>query len=208
MPAPSGTWVEMFLEVMKKLFLVLPAFLLSALLLLESCSPFTKVYSEEEPGVNLYKYHTYNWSDNPTTQQGNSGPEWLTSGTQAQIRAAVEDQMSRFGYHLCTENPHLVLHYHVVIKNEVLFTHDWSCAGVGEHEGQYGRCNRVRPVYYREGSLLLDFIDTQTGNQVWRGAAVGILENITPKQAEARIQAAAQAIFKKFPEKPIPNAVP
>lgn len=192
---------------MNKQILLLFASFLSALFVLESCSPFTKVYSEEEPGVNLYQYHTYNWLDNATTREGNSGPEWLTLNVQNQIRAAIEEQMSRYGYHLCTEKPHLLLHYHVAIKNEVLFVHDWSCAASGEHEGQYGRCNRVRPMYYREGTLLVDFIETTTGTQVWRGAAVGILENLTPKQGEARIQEAVRAIFKKFPEKPLRDVV-
>jgi len=31
-----------------------------------------------------------------------------------------------------------------------------------------------------------------------------VLENLRPEQADARIKAAAEAIFKKYPEKPIP----
>lgn len=192
---------------MKKILYCALALLLALLILLglQACSPFTKVYSEEEPGIILSKYHTYNWLDNASAQQGNAGPEWLQIATQTKIRGAVEAQMGQFGFKPCDEKPDLMLHYHVVVKNEVLYVRDWSCGGVFEAPGQYDKCNRVQPVHYREGTLIVDFIDTKTGNQVWRGAAVGVLENLRPEEADARIKAAAAAIFEKYPEKPIPN---
>ena len=191
---------------MKKLLWTLSPALCAALFFLESCSPFGKVYSEEEPGINLYQYHTYNWSDNTSSAQGNQGPEWLNESTQGKIRAAVEAQMNRYGFQPCTEKPELALHYHVVIKNEVLFIHNWAC--IRQDGGISEQCNRVRPVQYHEGTLIIDFLDAATGHQVWRGAAVGGLENIQAADADARIKAAAQAIFKKFPEKPIPQVMP
>lgn len=175
--------------------------LLPALLFWAACSPWKKVYSEEEPGANLYKYHTFNWLDNQTTRLGNSGPEWLTAGTQSKIRAATEEQLARFGFKPCDENPDLMLHYHVVVKNEVLYVPDHTCNP--RDEQIYARCNRVRPVQYREGTLIIDFIDTKNGNQVWRGAVVSGLENMGPKEADSMIKAAVEAIFKKFPERPI-----
>ncbi len=168
-----------------------------------SCSPFIKVYSEEEPGVNLYKYHTFNWLDNMKVRDGNSGPEWLSQRAEEKIRSAVEDRMGRYAMTLCTEKPDLMLHYHVVIKNEVFFIRDWWCDE--EIGSQFGRCHRIKPVDYREGTLILDFIDAHTGEQVWRGAAVGVMENLTPAEADARIEEAVRLIFDKFPEKPIPG---
>lgn len=178
---------------------------LAAFLLFENCSPFTKVYGEIEPGVKLSQYHTYNWLDNTTLKKGNSGPVSLSSDTENKIRAAVEHEMDHYGFKPCDEKPDLMLHYHVVIKNEVLYVRDWSCGGVFEAPGQYDKCNRVQPVHYQEGTLILDFIETKNGNQVWRGAAIGVLDNIRPEEADARIKASVEAIFKKYPEKPIPS---
>ncbi len=178
----------------------------STLLLLiatSGCSPFVKVYSEEEPGVNLYKYHTFNWLDNMAVRQGNEGPEWLNPRAENKIRSAVESQMRRYALTRCENKPDLMLHYHVVIKNEVFFIRDWWCDE--EIGSEFGRCHRIRPVDYREGTLILDFIDAHTGEQVWRGAAVGVLEKLTPDQADARIEEAVRLIFEKFPEKPIPG---
>lgn len=171
--------------------------------LLSGCSTVSKVYSSEEPGVNLYKYHTYNWLDNELASDGNKGPEWLTASTQNKVRTAVENQISNYGFKPCDDNPDLVLHYHVIIKNEVLYVHDWTC---GADEGKFNRCNRVSPVQYREGTLIIDFIDAKTGEQVWRGAAVSVLNNMLPTDVEGRIQEAVKAIFKKFPEQPLPKA--
>lgn len=195
---------------MKKLLYTLAALLLLPLFFLGmgSCSPFTKVYSEEEPGIKLSKYHTFHWLDNTSTKQGHSGPEWLSLATRDKIRSALEEQLSRYGLKPCDDKPDLMLHYHVVVKNEVMYVPDWSCEGVFERPGQYDRCHRVQPLHYREGTLIVDFIDTKDGNQVWRGAAVGVLDNIRPAEADARIKAAAEAIFTKYPEKPIPQVKP
>ena len=186
---------------MKKISWLYPVLLL--LLAAGSCSPIIKVYSEEEPGVNLYKYHTFNWLDNKTVSLGNEGPAWLNQRAQDKIRTSVESQMRRYALTRCEDKPDLMLHYHVVIKNEVFFIRDWWCDE--EIGSQYGRCHRIKQVNYREGTLILDFIDAHTGEQVWRGAAVGVLENLAPEEADARIEEAVRLIFGKFPENPIPG---
>lgn len=194
---------------MKKLLSVfLGSAIVLATVLISACSPYTKVYSEEEPGINLGKYHTYDWLRTNTAQEGNAGPQWLNTAAQQKIRAEVESHMGTYGYKPCDEKPDLMLHYHVVIKNQVLYVRDWSCGGVFEGPGQYDNCNRVTPVHYREGTLILDFIDTKTNTQVWRGAAAGVLENVAPEEANARIKAAVDAIFTKYPEKIMPKATP
>lgn len=187
---------------MNKSVIILVAALLAVLALETGCSPFTKVYAEEEPGINLHKYHTFNWLSNETSHQGNSGPEWLTSATQEKIRASVESEMMKYGFKPCDENPDLMLHYHVVIKNEVLYERDWRCGAPGGEGGVYNRCNRLQPVHYQEGTLIIDIIDTKSGVQVWRGAAVSILNNLKAGEVDARIKEAIKVIFKKFPEKP------
>jgi Domain of unknown function (DUF4136) len=172
-----------------------------ALLFNDGCSPFLNVYAEEEPGINLYKYTTFSWLNNPASPQGNSGPVWQSQHTQDKIHTSVESQMQRYGFKRCDEKPDLMLHYHVVVKNEVLFVRDQWCDE--ESWNKLGHCNRVRPVNYQEGMLIIDLIDSKTGNQVWRGAAVAVRENLSDAQADARIEEAVRLIFNKFPQKPI-----
>lgn len=188
------------IKVMKLAFLWLSLFAIA--MLNQGCSPITKVYSEEEPGVNFYKYRTYKWLDTKYIKKGNSGPEWLNERVENKIRSSVETQMGRYGFKPCDDKPDLMLHFHVVIKNEVFYIQDWWCDE--ETGADFGRCHRLRPVNYQEGTLIIDLIDAKTGNQVWRGAAAGVLENLTPEKADARIEEAVRMIFEKFPEKPIP----
>ena len=157
-----------------------------------SCSPFIKVYSEEEPGVNLYKYHTFNWLDNMKVRDGNSGPEWLSQRAEEKIRSAVEDRMRRYAMTLCTEKPDLMLHYHVVIKNEVFFIRDWWCDE--EIGSQFGRCHRIKPVDYREGTLILDFIDAHTAERE------GLINYaVPPEELDGAVQRLTDAIVAKSP---------
>ena len=176
--------------------------LFAILLIYNGCSSAVKVYSEEEPGVNLYKYRTYDWVDTKYIKQGNSGPEWLNERSENKIRASVEGQLTRYGFKPCDGKPDFMLHFHVVFKNEVFYIQDWWC---DEETGtEFGRCHRLRPVNYQEGTLIIDFIDAKTGGQIWRGGAAGVLENVSPEKADARIEEAVRLIFEKFPEKPIP----
>ncbi len=178
--------------------------LVFAALLHPACSSVYKVYSEEEPGVNFYKYRTFNWLDTKYIKHGDDAPDWLNERSENKIRSSVEAQMTRYGFQTCDEKPDLMLHFHVVVKNEVFYIQDWWCDE--ETSARLGRCQRLRPMNYQEGTLIIDFIDAHTGQQVWRGAAVGALEYLTPEQADARIEEAVKKIFKKFPENPRPGA--
>lgn len=174
-------------------------------MLLFSCTPYTKVYSNEEPGINLYKYTTYQWLDTLNVSKGNSGPEWLTKRTEKIIRESVEQQMQRCGFVLYDMQPDLMLHYHVVIKDEVYYIPDWWC--YRENWDHHGRCYRLEPTRYTEGTLILDFIEAKTGSQVWRGVVSGATINMRPDDIEYRINHAVKRMFRKFPEKPEPLVV-
>lgn len=174
-------------------------FMTSALigvLAITACSPIIRVYSEEEPGVHLRKYRTYAWLDNVRVEKDDI-PFPLRPETENAIRQAVDGQMERLGFKRCGEEPDLMLHYHVMIKDQEVYFQDWWCDDEEWHK--YGRCHRIRQTNYREGTLIIDLIDTQSGNQVWRGAAVGVLEQVPPVDIPARIGRAVTAIFQRFP---------
>lgn len=167
------------------------------LLLAGGCSPFSKVYSEEEPGVNLRKYRTYEWLDIMSVEKDNI-PAIPNKKVDETIRTGVDANMTTLGYKLVKVDPDLRIHYHIIIKNEQMVYQGWQCSDVEWHK--YGRCQRLQTMKYREGTLIVDFLDAQNSNQVWRGVASRVLENgLTEVQKKARIEEAIQAIFKKFP---------
>jgi hypothetical protein len=106
--------------------------------------------------------------------------------------------MGARGYKPVKVDPDLKVHYHIIIKNEQMVYQDWQCSDLEWHK--YGRCQRLKTVNYREGTLIVDLIDAQSGNQVWRGVAGRVLDSNLPEaQKKARIGEAIQAIFGKFP---------
>jgi hypothetical protein len=176
----------------------------AAMFALGGCSPFTRIYAEEEPGANLFQYYSYKWLPNNGVLPGDSPQFRVSDVVERKIRSAVDAHMGRCGYRLCDSGPDLLLHYHVVVQNRVYYQRDWEChEGSESHPRSY--CQRVKPVYFREGTLILDFVDAETGNQVWRGVAVGAVENMSAAELDARIEEAVRQIFKKYPIKPMPN---
>lgn len=171
-----------------------------ALFTFSGCASLIKTYSEEEPGVNLSQYYTYDWLKNNETPPGEPAQYPLSRHADGQIRNATDAQMQYYGYQRGEVEPDLLLHYHVVVANRVYLQHDWNC-GYSETT-QNSACHHVQPVYFREGTLIIDFMDTRTGRQVWRGVAVGTVENYAPAQWDAEIAHTIRQIFKKFPLKP------
>lgn len=163
------------------------------------CSSVYQAYSEEEPGINLYKYRTFDWLERTLIEEDKVSLI-LSDSTEQKIRSAIEAEMARFRFRQCDVEPDLMLHYHVIVKNKEIYYLDWTCDDEEWHK--YGRCQRIRESNFREGTLIIDFIDTRTGNQVWRGVAVGAIENLSPGAVNQQIKDAVRLIFKKFPEKP------
>ena len=57
---------------------------------------------------------------------------------------------------------------------------------------------------YEEGTLLIDFVDARTKQLIWRGWAVGVIENVgiiasDPEKAEKKISSAVRKILEHFP---------
>ncbi|MEY3243615.1 MAG: hypothetical protein RIR11_5054 [Bacteroidota bacterium] len=177
------------------------------LLVANSCSPLQKVYAETEPGINLYQYHTYGWLDNPSTIKGAKGPAWLTESTNDSIRSSVEKQLDKLGFIKSSAYADLTLHYHIVLKNEMRYVYDLQCRSyeIGNYDS---RCDRVTMVPMVEGTLIIDLLDTATGNQVWRGGAVSYLDHMQPNEVNDRLSTAIQEIFKEFPRAPKGKALP
>ena len=180
-------------------------FLLIALLFLllaNSCSTVYQAYSEEEPGVNIYKYLTYNWLERTQIEEDKVSL-LLSDTTERKIRSSVEAELAHYGFRQCDVEPDLMLHYHAIVKNKEIYYLDWTCDDEEWHK--YGRCQRIRETNFREGTLIIDFIDARNSNQVWRGVAIGAVDNMSRETVDKQIEEAVRRIFKKFPEKPRPG---
>lgn len=134
-------------------------FLFSVTFMLSSCS---NIYYQSDFLVELdpYQYKTYY-----TEVQCDDDVNPITA---QRIRNAIDIEAREFGYEK-NDNGDLLIKY--LIKNT-------SRKFIEECTQEYGRFRggefcRERIVTYKEGSLIMDIINTDTNEIIWHGAAYG-----------------------------------
>jgi hypothetical protein len=112
------------------------------------------------------------------------------------LKNAVNNNLEEKGYSINTTDPDFVLVYHTGVQDKVNVT-NWGYT-YGPYWGPWGES--VDVTQYTEGTLILDFIDFETKNIIWRGTAHKALSgNTDPERAEANLQKAVDQLLAKFP---------
>jgi hypothetical protein len=165
-------------------------------LLLIACSPQIQVYTDFDPDYDLWTYKTFDWGQKVNIEEGKN-PFHYNELNDKRIKSAVQDQLTSRGYILTSTQPDLILHYHIIVKDKsVLVTQPY----VYNYSSYWTRME-TNIYSYREGTLILDLMDSKTNNLIWRGWAVSPLDSsYKPEEIDQLIKAAVAKIFKKFPK--------
>jgi hypothetical protein len=118
------------------------------------------------------------------------------------IQDAVRTQLESRGYTMTPNNPDFQISMHLTkLKQKVEIVDRGYTYGA-----QYGlyasslRTGPTREYQYEEGTFVLDFVDAQSKELIWRGVAMGeIRYYLSPEKRVKRINEAAQKILKNFP---------
>ena len=105
------------------------------------------------------------------------------------------------GYQKQSENPALLIVYHTGLKDKI----DVTSRGYGYRPGYYGRghygggygAGGLDVRTYKEGTLILDIVDPETMQLIWRGWAVDALNDL--ENASMYINKAVREILARFP---------
>jgi len=160
-----------------------------ALLIIAGCAgvSVTTDYDEE---VDFSSYRTFRFAVD-TLKPGTTGnrPQSLLD---KRVKRAIESEMEAKGYQLRPEGkPDLLVAYKINVRNKADVTTEW-------HKYRWRTAKKVvRVDRYKEGTMVLDFIDPDLNQLVWRGWGTGVLG--TPDQADEDITKSIRAILKKFP---------
>lgn len=169
-----------------------PAFLL-VLLTLAGCASM-RVDTEYDASTSFDAYRTFAWMERPDAVRDN-----LTDyGQIAQrIERAVERELAADGYALVGEAPDFYVVYHAGVETQV------STATIGTWGYRRPRWH-TGPVYadvevttYQEGTLILDIVDAEKNELVWRGTAVDAVGDAD--RAARKAEEAVQAMLAEFP---------
>ncbi len=209
---------------MKRIRLALSSF---AVLTLAACASL-QVRTDFDPQASFAQLRTYNWS-NQTADAGQD-PAVNSPLVERRIRHAVDSTLGRMGYQrVTTDTADFRVAYRIVTERKTTVDrgYGYGSYGYGSYygggflghghfgHGFFGRGHFRRshfglgygPYYgsgrvreYTRAQLVLDVVDAQTDELIWRGWATKSLEdNPTPEAVRKYVKAAVEKILERFP---------
>ena len=104
---------------------------------------------------------------------------------------AVNRKLAAKGMRKMSENPSFPKALHI---RKQLKKGDWSLSDV-----RYGSYWTRLTHAYEEDTMLLDFVDPETKEMLWRGSATVLIKSVlTPEEQKKRINEAVSKILVKF----------
>ena len=113
------------------------------------------------------------------------------------IKSQVNAVLAEKGMSVRSDSPDMLAAYHVGVKDKVQVT-DWGYRYSDHYWGWGGR--DIDVSNYEEGTLIIDFVDAQTKELVWRGAGSVALDSSTdPQKSEELIRKVVGKILSQYP---------
>lgn len=169
---------------MKKVLIIL------ALAALTACSDQITVRTDYDRAFDISTYTSFVWMDKEGIEARNN-PLYYNELNDKRIRGAVLARLAGKGYIVNAEKPRLKVHYHIVIEDKTQIRSDTYSPYWIKSE---------RDVYtYREGTLIIDFMDAETNELLWRGWAISALSD-TEQMSDDLIHEAVTKIIAKLPQ--------
>ena len=174
--------------------------LIFTLLLLAGCSTVT-VNQDYRPGTTYSGYGTYRLVE---SQAAESSDIRVTNPLLKERFEEALDYELRLKGIVPSESAQLEVSYNYSIRT--LVESDPFDTHVGFGYGTYGRRGGIgigtgtSVRQYDQGTLVIDFIDTTTGQLVWRGTGSDRLYNqLTPDETTTKVNNLVKKIMEQYP---------
>jgi len=183
------------------------AFTVLVLAAVSGCTSYN-YYTAAINKTNLTAYHTFAWMP----PANNSDKKMANSVADAKIKDAATNALVAKGLRLSQQNPDLVVNYTSIVGKGVRtnyyspyyggwgpgwggwgFGLGWGWGGWGYRGyynafgppfAYYGGITYADKEHYKEGTLIIDLVDTRTRKIVWRGFGVGEVHNNPQKDID------------------------
>jgi hypothetical protein len=141
--------------------------------------------------------HTIDFSQFHTFQLKEGTPSPVTF-TQRDIESSVMSALTSKGWSSVTMNPDILVYTHVALSQQK----QWNATSMGGFgyrgwRGMGGGMATATETNIPIGTLIVDLVDAQTHEMVWRGIARNQVKQNGDSQGQ--IEQAVQALFKTFP---------
>ena len=179
---------------------------------LSACSSAVNV--EQQSNVNFSQYRTFDFADTEVKTNGDQNPLLNSPIAQDRIKQAIAGEMAKRGLREVESNPDLLITTHTFVEKSERTVYDtypgpnYAYPYAVGYRGAYLPINYgywYTPAYYsqprtqeyREGTLIIDFIDRRTNNLVWRGSMADPVNE--PARLGTEFSKSAKDILDKFP---------
>jgi len=180
-------------NVMKNILIV------AALALLTACTQTPDW--DYDKSANFSNFKTFAWVENASLTKDTTNYQ-INGLMEKRVRTAVNKELSQtLGMSLVdAAQADVLVNYHASVDKELEV--DTFNVGYGARWGYWGtgfqRDTTARE--YEVGTLVIDIIDRESNQLVWRGAKEGRLKkNQSPEQREASIKETVANILSNFP---------
>lgn len=186
---------------MKKLTYIITFIFLTAIM--ASCSnKGMKVVTREDGGSDLSEYDTYAWVaavENIPYMYALLGPNgslvFNNTSARKMAKDAIELQMEARGFAASATNPEILVNFLILEEDTELRT--FVLNNRQDYLGFGPTSEAVKMVPVEKGTVLINFLDAKTGNQIWQGFASGALNPDDLKDMSA-MKTKVGAIFEDF----------
>jgi hypothetical protein len=165
---------------------------LSLLVLAVSSPVLAKVTVDWDDGVDFSKYKTYGWME---------GTPASSSIVQGRINRAIEREIEAKGLAKLEQGkPDLYIVTHASVDNETrVSAHSFGYGGYPRWGGWGGwGSTSVNVSSIPVGTLLVDLVDAETDELVWRSMASATVKS-KPAKSEKQINKKVGKMFNQFP---------
>ena len=163
----------------------------AALVLALALAGCVTVRSSTSPHANLAQYRTFAWHMSPTANHRQL--EFDRSPAGALVRDRVARDLAQKGIVETRGTPDFLVTVHTRLEDKV-DVNDWSYPTVfwGAPPGP------VSIDEYTQGTLVIDFIDPQSGQIFWRGTASSIVNHPETPNMQ-KLATAVDRVMQKYP---------
>ena len=160
------------------------------ILLVLSLAPavLAKVIVDHDPSADFSKLKTYAWI------AGTPAPNPLG---EKRIRAALDEKLQSLGFKPVEESPDLLVATHATKSTQQHISVDSYGYGYGRYHSGWGTSTaRVHSIPI--GTLVVDLIDADSKELIWRGEGSDTLSDKVEKN-QKKLSKVLKKMFKKFP---------
>lgn len=179
---------------------------------LSACTSAVNV--EQRADVNFAKYRTFDFANTEVKTSGDQNPLLNSPIAQDRIKQAIASELAKRGLREVEANPDIIVTTHTFVERAERTVYDTYPGANYAYPYAVGYRGRFLPInygywytpsyysqprteQYREGTLIIDFIDARTNNLVWRGSMADPVDD--PARLGTEFSKSAKDILDKFP---------